>query len=72
MRKSLRTALSASDRMRVFVAQADPRVPASARAAVVELALYAKRLSRLADELTRAIDCEINRNHWRAGKSYVE
>jgi hypothetical protein len=72
VRKSLRTALATSSRIAGRVIEADARIPAKARRAVLELQGHAKRITALTDELHYAVECEVRYHLWRHGKTYAE
>ena len=72
VRKSLRAALALSASRLRSVDDADARNPAKARQSVREIQQHATSLSRLADELAHAIECEARYHLWRRGQSYDE
>lgn len=70
VRKSLRSALAGAAVMLEHVDDLDPRFPQRTDKAANALAAYAGKLTALADELKRAVHCELQRDLWRKGKPY--
>lgn len=72
VRKSLRAALAAAASVTSTVDAADARCVPTARRAARELQAYAQRLTRLADELQHAVECEARYHLWKRGRLYVD